>query len=150
MTLLVIVVLAVAVIDSRDRVRRDVLLNDAGLRAWYDDRYTRRGIALNRENLNAALRRTRTFRRWGPVALSAGTMGAAIFLTFAAASTVPGMEQVWRSPARLADAVSPEVLVQTTVVYLLLPILVVEGVLAVLYVADLDISRLQRLLDGLD
>jgi hypothetical protein len=55
-----------------------------------------------------------------------------------------------RSPLRVLDAVDTEVLVQTAIVYLLLPFLVIEGVLAVLYVADFDIGRLQRLLQSLN
>jgi hypothetical protein len=150
MTLLVIVVLAVAVVDSRDRVRRDGMLSDSGLREWYDSRYTRRGIVLSRPNLEAAILRARAWRRWGPVVLSAATMGTALFLTFAAASSVSGVDAVLSSPLRVIDALDTEVLVQATIVYLLLPILVIEGVLAVLYVADLDIGRLRRLLESLN
>ena len=149
MTLLTIVILAAAVVDSRDRVRRDVLKDDASLRTWYDDHYTRRGLEFNRENLERALRRARNTRRWGPVALSGGTFLAVLILASIAASSVPGVESLWRSPGRLLEAVPAEVLVQTAIVLALVPILVVEGILAVLFVADLDIGRLQRLLQSL-
>jgi len=149
MTLLTIVVLAVAVVDSRDRVRRDVLVSDATLREWYDAHYGRRGLALNRENLQAAIRRVQTVRLWGPVALSAGTMLAALILTFTAATRVPGIERVWSSPSRVVELVSTEALVGVSIVFMLLPVLVVEGVLAVLYVADFDIGRLRRLLNSI-
>jgi hypothetical protein len=88
-------------------------------------------------------------RRWGPVALSGGTLLAVIILTLVAASTVPGIESVWSSPRQLFDVVPAEVLVETTIVYALVPILVVEGILAALFVADLDICRLQRLLKSI-
>lgn len=150
MTLLTIVVLAAAVADSRDRVRRDVLVSTASLRSWYDARYARRGLEFGRENLERALRRAQNWRRWGPFALSGGTLLAALVLVSIAASSVPGIETVWRSPDRLRDLISAEVLVQTVVVFALLPILVVEGVLAALFVAEFDIGRLKRLLQSLD
>jgi hypothetical protein len=150
MTVLVIVVLAVAVVDSRDRVRRDAMVTDSSLRDWYDTRYARKGVALSRANLEAAIHRAQVWRRWGPLLLSACTMGTALFLTLAAASTVSGTDEVLRSPLRVLDAVDTEVLVQTAIVYLLLPFLVIEGVLAVLYVADFDIARLKRLLQSLN
>ena len=150
MTVLAIVVLAAAVVDSRDRVRRDVLMDNASLRAWYDARYTRRGLEFGRENLERALRRAQNMRRWGPVALSGGTLLAVLILTSMAASTVPGIESVWRSPQRLVDVIPAEVLVQTAIVFALVPILVVEGILAALFVAELDIGRLQRLLQSLN
>lgn len=149
MTMLVIVVLAAAVVDSRDRVRRDVLTDTASLRLWYSKRYGRRGLELDRANLERALRRARTVRRWGPFALSAGTLLAALVLASLAASTVPGIGAVWSSPERLVELISAEVLVETAIVFALLPVLVVEGILAALFVADLDIGRLNRLLDSL-
>jgi hypothetical protein len=149
MTLLAIAVLAVAVVDSRDRVRRDVLTDNASLRSWYDARYARRGLEFDRENLQRALRRAQNMRRWGPVALSGGTLIVVIILTLVAASTVPGIESVWSSPPQLFDVVPAEVLVETMIVLALVPILVVEGILAALFVADLDICRLQRLLKSL-
>ena len=45
-------------------------------------------------------------------------------------------------------SIQAEVLVQAAIFFALLPILIIEGTLAALYVADLDISRLQRLLDS--
>jgi hypothetical protein len=150
MTVLVIVVLAVAVVDSRDRVRRDALVTDSSLREWYESRYGRKGATLSRTNVEAAIHRAQLWRRWGPLLLSACTMGTALFLTFAAASSISGMDQVLRSPLQVLEAVDTEVLVQTAIVYLLLPFLVIEGVLAVLYVADFDIGRLQRLLQSLN
>lgn len=149
MTMLAIVVLAAAVVDSRDRVRRDVLMDRNSLRAWYDTRYARRGHEFCRENLQRALHRAESMRRWGPWALSAGTMLAALILTSIAVATIPGVEDLWRSPRQLLDAIEVEVLVQVAIVYALLPVLVVEGILAALFVADLDISRLRRLLDSL-
>lgn len=150
MTVLMIVVLAVAVVDSRDRVRRDVLTDNATLRTWYDRRYGRRGRELNRRNLEDALRQAHRMRRWGPLALSAGTVLVALVLIGMAASTVPGIGFDMRAPRLLLQAVEPEVLVQAAVVLLLLPVLVVEGILAALFTADLDISRLERLLESLN
>lgn len=149
MTLLTIVVLAAAVLDSRDRVRRDVLMDNASLRSWYCARYARRGLELCREDLELALRRAQTMRKWGPFALSGGTMLVAVSLTVFAASMVPGAEVVWQSPQRFLDLIPAEVLVETAVVFALLPVLVVEGILAALYMADLDIGRLRRLLESL-
>ena len=150
MIVLTIVVLAAAVADSRDRVRRDVLTDDASLRSWYEARYARRGLELNRENLEHALRRAKNMRRWGPVALSGGTMLAMLILMSMAASTVPGIESVWFSPTRLLESIEAEVLVQTAVVLALVPVLIFEGILAALFVAEFDIGRLQRLLESLD
>lgn len=150
MTLLMIVVLAAAVADSRARVRRDVLVDNASLRSWYDARYARRGLELDRENLQRILRRAQNLRRWGPLALSGTTLFTALVLTFIAASTVPGIESALRSPQRLLEVIPAEVLVETSIVFALLPILVVEGILAALFVADLDIGRLQRLLRSLN
>lgn len=149
MTLLAIVVLAAGVVESRDTVRRDFLMDNAALRSWYEARHARFGRALNRENVEQALRRARIMRRWGPILLSGGTLVIALILTGLAASRVPGVESVWSDPGQLLDLVEIETLVQTAVVYALLPILVVEGILAALYVADLDIGRLRRLLDTL-
>ena len=150
MTLLAIVVLAAGVVESRDTVRRDFLMDNAGLRSWYEARHARYGRALTRENVERALRRARTMRRWGPILLSSGTLVIALILTGLAASAVPGVESAWSDPVRLLDLIEIEALVQTAVVYALLPILVVEGILAALYVADLDIGRLRRLLDTLE
>jgi hypothetical protein len=150
MIVLTIVVLAAAVADSRDRVRRDVLTDDASLRAWYEARYARRGLELNRDNLVHALQRAKNMRRWGPVALSGGTMLAVLTLMSVAASTVPGIESVWFSPQQLLEFFPAEVLVQATIVLVLIPVLIVEGILAALFVAEFDIGRLQRLLDSLD
>ena len=150
MTLLTIAVLAASVIESRDRVRRDFLTSDASLRAWYEARYTRRGREFDRDNLERALASAQNLRRWGPLALSTGTLVMALVLTYMAASTVPGIESVWRAPERLTDLVSSEVLVQAAIIFLLIPILVIEGILAALYTADFDIGRLQRLLESLD
>jgi hypothetical protein len=149
MLVLTIAVLAVAVIESRDRVRRDILTDDASLRLWYDAHYARRGMEFSRENLELALQRAQNLRRWGPFALSGGTLLVVVILTSMAASRVPGIESVWHSPQRLADVISGEVLVEAAVALALVPVLVVEGILAALYVAELDISRLQRLLDSL-
>jgi hypothetical protein len=150
MIALTIVVLAAAVADSRDRVRRDGLTDTATLRTWYDARYVRRGHEFGRESLERDLRAARNMRRWGPWLLSGGTVIAALVLTSVAASNVPGAAFSWASPLRILDAIPAEVLVETTIFFLLLPILVIEGILAALYVADFDISRLQRLLDSLN
>ena len=149
MILLTIAVLAAAVADSRNRVRRDVLVDNATLRSWYEARYARRGMEFNRANLERALRRAHGMKRWGPVALSAGTLAAALILAFIAASTVTGIESVWRSPMRVLELVPGEVLVQVAIVLALIPILVVEGILAALFMAELDIGRLERLLESL-
>ena len=150
MTVLTILVLAVSVVESRDRVRRDYAIDNAGLRSWYDARYGRRGREFNRDNLEHALRRAQNFRRWGPVTLSGGTLLVAVIVISAALGAVPELRAVWRTPERLLALIEGEVLVQTAVVLALLPILVVEGILAALYVADLDIGRLRRLLESLD
>jgi hypothetical protein len=150
MLALIIVVLAVSVVESRDRVRRDIAVDDDHLRAWYEARYARRGRKLDRVNLEDALRRAQTVRRWSPVALSAGTLLLAVTVLVFSASAIPGFESVWRSPGQILDLLSSEVLVETTIALLLLPILVVEGILAALYVADLDIGRLRRLLASID
>jgi hypothetical protein len=149
MIVLTIAILAVGVVESRDRVRRDSLTDDAALRSWYASRYGRRGRQLNRDDIEDVLRQAYSLRRWGPVALSAGTMLTAVVLTLFAANTVPGFESVWRAPQKLPELIPVEVLVQTAVVFILLPVLVVEGILAALYTADLDIGRLRRLLDSL-
>jgi hypothetical protein len=150
MTVLTIAVLAASVLDSRDRVRRDFAVDDASLRAWYEGRYGRRGCELDCENLDLALRRAESLRRWGPIVLSASTALVVAILLSAAASQVPGITQVLDSPRRLLDMVSPEVLVETVVVLALVPVLVVEGILAALYTSDLDIGRLRRLRASLD
>ena len=149
MILLTIAVLAAAIADSRNRVRRDVLVDDATLRAWYEARYARRGMEFNRANLERGLRRAHRMKRWGPVALSAGTLTAALILAFIAASTVTGIESVWRSPVQVLENVPGEVIVQVAIVLVLVPILVVEGILAALFMAELDIGRLERLLRSL-
>ncbi len=149
MIVLVIVVLAAAVADSRDRVRRDSLTDNATLRSWYDARYVRRGHEFGRESLEEDLRRAQGMRRWGPWLLSGGTVLAALVLTGVALSRVPGLEFSWESPLRFLDVIPAEVLVQAAIFFALLPILIIEGTLAALYVADLDISRLRRLLDSL-
>ena len=149
MTILTIVVMAAAIAESRDRVRRDVLMDLTALRSWYDARHTRYGRTLTREDLEEALRRAYVLRKWGPLALSGGTLLMAVTLTGIAASQVPGIESVWRHPGRLLELVPGEVLVETAIVFCLLPILAVEGILAALYLADLDIGRLRRLLDSL-
>ena len=146
MMLLMIAVMAVAVVDSRDRVRRDTLTDDATLRAWYEARCARQGVEPDRQSIQRALRRAQTLRRWGPVALSGGTLLATVLLMSMAASTVPGVENVWQSPQQVVELIPSEVLVQTSIVVALVPILIVEGILAALFVADLDIGRLQRLL----
>ncbi len=150
MTVLIIAVLAASVLDSRDRVRRDFAVDDASLRSWYEGRYGRRGCDLDCANLDRALRRAESLRRWGPIALSAGTALTVAILLGAAASQVPGIAQVLDSPQRLLDVVSPEILVETVVVLALMPVLVVEGILAALYTADFDIGRLRRLRASLD
>jgi len=150
MTLLTIAVLGVAVVESRDRVRHDVYVSDADIRSWYDTRYANRGLAFTRKNLELALQRAQKVRRWGPWALSAGTMLTALILAFIAVSTVPGIESALLSPGRLTDLVSTEVLAEAGAVLLMLPVLVVEGILAALYVAEFDIGRLKRLLRSLD
>jgi hypothetical protein len=150
MTLMAIVLLAVSVVESRDRVRRDFRMDDAGLRSWYDARYARGGREFSRENLEHALRRAQFLRRWTPVALSAGTLLVAVALTVFAVSMVPGVESAWRTPQQLLNLIPAEILVETAAVFLLLPVLIVEGILAALYTADLDIGRLQRLLDSID
>lgn len=149
MTVLTVVVLAVSVVESRDRVRRDRTVDIASLRSWYDVRYGRRGRALDRPNLERALKRARGWRRWGPVALSASTAFVAATVIVLAASGVPGIGFAVRAPSRLIEFVPAEVLVETMIVFVLLPVLVIEGILAALYVADYDIGRLQRLLDSL-
>jgi len=149
MIILTIVVLAAAVAESRDRVRRDILLDITALRAWYEERHGRRGRSLTERDLEEALRRALALRRWGPIALSAGTLAVAVALTGLAASEVPGIETALRQPGRVVDLVPVEALVQVAAVFTLLPILVVEGILAALYLADLDIGRLRRLLESL-
>jgi hypothetical protein len=150
MTLLMIVILAASVIESRDRLRRDSLMDYASLRAWYEARHARRGGELDRENLEDALRRARSLRRWGPVTLSASTLLLTVGLTYLAVRAVPGAESAWPSPERLLALVPAEVLVETALVLALVPILIVEGILAALYVAELDIGRLRRLLESLN
>jgi hypothetical protein len=149
MIVLTIAVLAAAVLESRDRVRRDSLVDITTLRSWYEARYARSSGGLDRENLEHALRQAQTFRLWGPVLLSAGTMLTAIALMSLALGRLPGAESWWRTPTEVIDLVPSEVLVQTALVFALLPILVVEGILAALYMADLDIGRLRRLLDSI-
>jgi len=150
MIVLTIVVLAAAVADSRDRVRRDRHTDDASLRSWYDARYARHGREFSRANLEHALTRARLIRRWGPWLLSGGTVLAAVFLTSVAASTVPGVRFDWTSPLQLLDVIPIENVVEAAIVFALLPVLVIEGILAALYTSDLDIGRLERLLQSLD
>lgn len=149
MLVLIIVVLALSVVDSRDRVRRDSTLNDAGLRSWYDARYGRRGRPLTRDNVEHALERMRLVRRWGPAVLVVGTAASAVALAVVAIAAVPAYEPVLREPQRLLAIIPVEVLVESACVFALLPILVLEGALAARYVADLDIGRLTRLRDSL-
>lgn len=149
MMLLTIVVLAAAVVDSRDRVRRDVLLDDTSLRSWYESHYASRGFEFDRASINRALGQAQRMRRWGPVALSATTLLAVLILMYMAAGTVVGIDSVWRSPQRIVDIVPTETLVVTAIILALVPILVVEGILAALFVAELDIGRLKRLLQSL-
>jgi len=149
MTLLTIAVLAAAVADSRNRVRSDVLVDNTTLRSWYEAHYERRGVEFNRPNLERALGRAHTRKRWVPVALSAGTLAATFILASLAASTVPGIESVWRSPVQVLELVPTEVLVEIAIVLALVPILVIEGILAALFMAELDIGRLERLLQSL-
>jgi hypothetical protein len=150
MTALTILVLAASVIDSRDRVRRDYATSDAALRDWYDSRYGRRGNQLTRENIEGALKRARGFRRWGPIALSGGTALAVIVVAVVATTAIPDLRIVWHAPERITEVIPVENLVETGVVLALLPVLIVEGILAALYVAELDICRLERLLKMCD
>jgi hypothetical protein len=150
MIVLMIAVMAVAVVDSRDRVRRDAFADDSTLRSWYEARCARQGIVPSRESLQRSLRRAQNMRRWGPITLSGGTFIATLILLAFAASTVPGVESVWRSPKRLLDLIPSEALAQTMIVLLLIPVLIVEGILAALFVADLDINRYTRLIKLLD